>query len=106
MIIDNLKNFFKGWIIGNFQPSLLKTDLFEIGIQQYKKDFIAEKHYQKIATEYNIILEGSAIVNKKIVNKHDIFIFKPKEITEFKTLSHCSVLSIKIPSVPNDKINV
>ena len=56
MIIDNLKNFFRGWIIGNFQPSLLKTDLFEIGIQQYEKDFIAEKHYQKIVIlEYYVL---------------------------------------------------
>jgi len=32
-----LKNFTRGWFIGNFKPTLFSTKDFEIAIKQYKK---------------------------------------------------------------------
>ena len=33
----NLEDFKLGWIIGNFEPSILRTDQFEVSIKKYKK---------------------------------------------------------------------
>ncbi len=32
MIRDDLKNMFRGWFVGNFEPSIYKTDQFEVGV--------------------------------------------------------------------------
>jgi hypothetical protein len=106
MIVNKLENFVRGWFIGNFEPTLLKTDAFEIGVQNYTKDFIGQKHYQIKSVEYNIVLQGKVLVNNKILKKNDIFIFNPLEVTDFKSLTKSTILSIKIPSIPNDKVNV
>ena len=58
MIFDNLKNFIKGWFIGNFKPTLFKTTNFEIAIKRYKKGDYEKPHYHKISTEYTIIITG------------------------------------------------
>ena len=31
---DNLKNFIKGWFIGDFNPTLLLTENFEVAIKR------------------------------------------------------------------------
>ena len=31
------ENFIRGWLIGNFEPSILKTKEIEVGIKHYKK---------------------------------------------------------------------
>ena len=59
MKVDKLKNFTKGWVVGNFEPSLLKTDDFEVAVKYYKAGDYEEKHYHKVATEITIISEGS-----------------------------------------------
>ena len=32
----NVSDFTKGWFIGNFEPSLLKSKDFEVAIKEYK----------------------------------------------------------------------
>ena len=36
MAKSELKNFTKGWFVGNFDPSLIKTNDIEIGVKEYK----------------------------------------------------------------------
>jgi len=38
MRIEKLENFKWGWIIGNFEPVLLKTELFEIAVKYWKAE--------------------------------------------------------------------
>ena len=44
---DNLNDFTKGWVIGNFQPTLYTTDYFEVAVKNYKEGDYEEKHFQK-----------------------------------------------------------
>ena len=37
MIRDDLKNMFRGWFVGNFEPSIYKTDQFEVGVLFHPK---------------------------------------------------------------------
>lgn len=58
MKIFNLKDMVGGWIIGNFDPSLFKTNDVEISIKKYKAGDYDSSHYHKIATEYTVIVDG------------------------------------------------
>lgn len=99
----DLNNFFKGWFIGNFEPSLLKTDDFEIAIKRYNKGDYEESHVHKIATEYTLIVSGSVKMNGKCYYADDIIEIKPNEYTDFKCLSKVITCVVKVPCVKNDK---
>lgn len=101
----NLETYIKGWIIGNFEPTLLNTNDFEIAIKRYKKEDYEEPHYHKLATEWTIIVEGSVKMNDKIYYKNDIIKIEPNETTDFKCLTDVITVVIKIPCVKNDKYN-
>ena len=51
MRFDRLENFWKGWVIGNFEPSILKTDQFEVAILHHEAGLEIPVHYQKIASK-------------------------------------------------------
>jgi len=45
-----LENMLKGWFIGNFEPTLLRTNGVEVAVKEYKKGDYEELHYHK--TQY------------------------------------------------------
>ena len=102
----DLKDFKNGWIIGNFQPSVLKTDNFEVAVISHQKNQKWPKHYHKHLTEYNLLLEGKMIINSTEINKNEIFIFEPNEVADPIFLEDCKVLCIKVPSTIGDKHEV
>lgn len=53
-----LEDMTKGWFIGNFNPSLLKTNDVEVAVKSYKKGDYEGRHYHKIATEFTCIISG------------------------------------------------
>jgi quercetin dioxygenase-like cupin family protein len=104
MKIGNLSEFMKGWFIGNFEPSIFKTNDFEIAIKRYKSGDYDQRHYHKISTEYTIIIEGECEMNEIKYIKDDIIIIKPDVSTDFKCLTDVVTLVIKVPCSKNDKI--
>ena len=59
MIVGKLSDTTRGWVIGDFEPSLLKTKDFEVGILTHLKGEQWNAHYHKEGTEYNILIKGS-----------------------------------------------
>ena len=105
MILNNIDNFTMGWLVGNFNPSLIRSYDIEVGIKHLTKHTHIEKHYQKISTEYNYIATGSLFVNGQLLSQGDIFIYEPKEVTEITVLEDSIVVVIKTPSLGyNDKV--
>ena len=51
-----IDEFHRGWFIGNFDPSVLKTDQFEVGLLTHTKGEHWPKHYHAIGTEYNVLI--------------------------------------------------
>lgn len=102
-IINNLKDFINGWIIGNFSPSLIKSNDIEVAVFYLKKGDQGDGHFHKIATEYNIILQGLAEKNGKELKTGDIFTYYPEECSYVKYLEDTILLVIKTPSIQNDK---
>ena len=98
----NLKDFEKGWFIGNFSPTLLNTEEFEVAIKYYKKGDYEEIHYHKKAVEYTIIVKGKVKMFDTIFKKGDIIEVNPYDKTSFTALSNTITVVIKTPSVKND----
>lgn len=62
----NLDNMIAGWFIGNFEPSLFKTNDVEISVKKYKAGDYDSRHYHKIATEYTVIVKGTVEMSGNI----------------------------------------
>jgi len=99
----NLKDFNKGWFIGNFSPTILNTTNFEIAIKYYKKGDFEDNHYHKQAIEYTIIIKGKVKMFDTVFKKGDIIQVYPYDKTSFTALSNTITAVVKTPSVKNDK---
>lgn len=93
-------------MIGNFEPSILKTDQFEVGILEHKKGEYWAPHVHMIGTEYNLLLSGRMLANDIEMRPGTIFVIEPGEPCTPIFLEDCKVLVVKTPSVPGDKYEV
>ena len=103
MKIAKLDDMVKGWFVGNFNPTLLKTNDVEVAVKEYKKGDKEEKHYHKIATEITIIVSGRVKMNGIEYSKGDIIVIEPNEVTDFEALEDTVNTVVKFPGVNNDK---
>jgi quercetin dioxygenase-like cupin family protein len=103
MILHKLKDMFRGWVVGNFEPSLYKTDDVEVAVKNYKAGDKEEKHYHKIATEITIISDGKVRMNGTIYGSGDIVTIEPGEATDFEVLEDTITMVVKLPCVKDDK---
>lgn len=103
MKIRKISDFKGGWFIGNFEPTLLKTEQFEVCYKYHHKDEIWPKHYHKIATEYNCLVSGSMIIHDTKLNPGDVFVIEPLEVADPVFLEDCCIIVVKTPSIPGDK---
>tara|TARA_B100000989_G_C19523120_1_gene465307 strand:- start:2210 stop:2530 length:321 start_codon:yes stop_codon:yes gene_type:complete len=99
----HLDDMIGGWFIGHFEPSILKTNDFEVAVKKYKKGDYERKHFHKIAAEYTIILDGEVIMSGKKFKSGDIVLIEPNESTDFKALTDVKTVVVKTPSIDNDK---
>jgi len=102
MKVISIDNFNRGWFIGNFEKSLILTKDFEVGLIPCKKG-IHQKHHHKIATEFNVVVNGSLKINDVILKTGDIYIIEPNESIEQEFIQDSLILCVKTPSVPEDK---
>ena len=58
MKVAKLEDMFKGWFVGNFDPTLLRTNDVEVAVKSYNKGDYEAKHFHKIATELTVIISG------------------------------------------------
>lgn len=99
-----LENMVKGWFIGDFTPSLLKTQDVEVAVKTYHKGDYEGAHFHKIATEYTVIVSGRVRMNGIDYQKGDIVIMEPGEVTDFESLEdETTNVVVKIPGAQNDK---
>jgi quercetin dioxygenase-like cupin family protein len=103
MVKHKLDDFFKGWILGNFEPALHFTTDFEIAIKYYAAGDKEEKHYHKLATEYTAIVYGRVKMNGIEYTKGDIIEIAKNEATNFEVIEDTATVVVKLPSAKNDK---
>jgi quercetin dioxygenase-like cupin family protein len=106
MIKRRIEEFHRGWFIGNFEPSVLNTEQFEVALLSHYKGEKWNSHYHAIATEYNVLISGCMKICGEIIQPGDLFILEPNEIADPEFLEDCKVLCVKTPSVKGDKYEV
>jgi hypothetical protein len=99
----DLKNFVKGWFVGNFDPSLIKTNDVEVAIKKYKAGDYESAHYHKIATEITAIVSGEVEMNGIKYVTDDIIVIEPLDRTDFKCLTDVITVVVKYPGANDDK---
>ena len=99
----NLDEMFKGWFIGNFEPSLFKTNDVEVGVKKYKKGEFENSHFHKIATEFTVVISGIVEMNDVQYGENDIIKIVPGVSTNFKALTDVITVVVKLPGANNDK---
>ena len=103
MKISNLKKMTKGWFIGDFDPTLYKTNECEVALKRYSAGDYEEKHFHKIATEITVIVSGDVKMFDKDFHEGDIIIVEPGEATDFIALTNSVNVVVKIPGACKDK---
>ncbi len=99
-----LDEMIKGWFVGNFEPTLLKTNDVEVAVKSYKKGDYEGRHYHKIATEITVIITGKVKMNGVEYNAGDIVVMEPGESTDFECLKDWTTnVVVKYPGANNDK---
>ena len=98
-----LADMIKGWFIGDFEPSIIKTKDFEVGVLERKKGLERPMHYHKEAIEVSILIEGSAKINGVEIGVGDIFVLDRNEVVDAESYEDSKLVVVKTPSVMGDK---
>lgn len=99
-----LSDFHNGWIVGNFSPSVLQTSELEVCIKHFAPGDLEAEHFQKTAIEVTFVIQGSCKISNEILNEGEGLIIQPGVPANFEALTNCTVVGIKWPSSPNDKM--
>lgn len=99
-----LSVFTRGWFIGNFEPSVLKTSKFEVGVFKHSKGEDWPAHYHRSHDEYNVLVTGKMSIYGTIIEPESVFVVPKKCIVKPVFLEDCVIVCVKTPSIPGDKI--
>ncbi len=103
MQMFHLDNFVKGWLVGDFDPAVMKTDQFEVAVKKYLKGDSEKKHYHKIAKEITVAVSGMFELNGRVIREGDMVVLEPGEAAEFRCIEDGYNVVIKTPSAKSDK---
>lgn len=98
-----LSHMVKGWFVGNFTPTLYRTNDVEVAVKSYRAGDSEGAHYHKIATELTVIISGSVRMNGVGYGPGDIIVMEPGDVTDFVALTDAVNVVVKIPGANNDK---
>lgn len=101
-----LNKMIKGWFVGDFMPTVLKTKDVEVSVKRYSKGESESKHFHKIATEITTVISGRIKMCDKIFVSNDIIVLKPGEVTDFEALEDSVTVVVKHPGASNDKYSI
>lgn len=96
----------KGWFVGDFEPSIIRTKDCEIGVKSYKKGTKEEAHFHKQTHEVTLIIKGMAKINNLVLHEGDIILINPNEVAQFEALEDVITVVYKSSSVAGDKFLV
>lgn len=98
-----LEDMVKGWVVGGFDPAVLRTDDFEVAVKHYRAGDREDAHVHVVATEVTVIVSGTVHMLGRDWSAGDIVVVEPGTLTAFHALSDAVNVVIKVPSVAGDK---
>ena len=106
MIVRSLQDMVGGWMVGNFEPTCLKTSACEVACKHYDAGAAEAAHVHRVATELTLIAAGRVTMNGRTYSAGDIIVLEPGEATDFRALEKTTTVVVKMPSVLGDKYPV
>ena len=103
MRVARLADMLKGWFVGDFEPTLYRTDKVEVAVKKYKAGDREAWHYHKVATEISVVIGGSVRMNGHECAAGDVIVMDPGEGTDFEALEDTITAVVKIPGARDDK---
>ena len=104
MEFSRIEIYTKGWFIGDFNPTFLKTSEVEVAYKEFKAGDSEAAHKQLVATEISFFIQGEGMMNGRHFSKGDIVLIEPNEVADFFAITDCQLICVKTPSVPSDKV--
>jgi hypothetical protein len=93
----------RGWFVGDFEPTALRTQAAEVAVKKYLAGDHEACHHHKVAREVTLILQGTAQMNDCRYTAGDIVVIDPGEATDFTALTDVVTVVVKVPCVAGDK---
>ena len=103
MKLAKLSAMVKGWFVGNFEPTLCRTNAVEVAVKTYRAGDAEGAHYHKVATGLTVIVSGRVRMNGVEYGPDDIIVMEPGDVTDFEALTDAVNVVVKIPGANNDK---
>lgn len=100
----HLADFKLGWVVGNFEPALIQSSEIELAVKHFKRGDVEPSHKQLVATEITIVITGEIRLGDSVYGANEIVKISPGIFADFESLTDSSLVCIKYPSLPNDKI--
>jgi hypothetical protein len=106
MEVYRIEDMVKGWFVGDFEPSVIRTSECEVAVKHYKAGTLEPSHYHSFAQEITHIVIGSVRMNERVFSSGDIVLVNKYEIVEFEALVDTVTVVFKSKSVEGDKYQV
>ena len=104
MEVFRVADFVGGWFLGNFTPTLEATPDVEVCIKRYTAGTTEPVHYQRVSTEYTLVVSGRCRIGDFTLGPDEILQIPPGEAAGFEALDDVVLVAIKTPSRPDDKV--
>lgn len=98
-----LDDMTKGWFVGDFAPTVLRTQAAEVAVKTYRAGDREDRHHHRVAAELTLILSGEVRMNGTGYATGDIVRIEPGESTDFEAVTDVVTVVVKVPSVAGDK---
>ena len=103
MRVEKLEDMFRGWFVGDFDPTAYRTGAAEVAVKEYREGDYEEEHFHKIASEITVIVRGLVEMNGCQYGPGQIIVLEPGEPTDFRALTDTLTVVVKVPGAKNDK---
>jgi hypothetical protein len=102
----HLSEMVGGWIVGDFEPTCLRTAACEVACKHYDAGAHEAAHVHRVATEITLIAAGRVVMNGQTYGTGDILVLDPGDATDFTAVEPTITVVVKMPSVKGDKYPV
>ena len=103
MKVARLDDMVKGWFVGDFEPTLYRTQDVEVGVKRYRAGDSEPAHFHKIATEISVVVQGEVEINGQCFRAGDIIVMETGDVAVFRAVTEAVTAVVKIPGAINDK---
>jgi quercetin dioxygenase-like cupin family protein len=101
--VHKLKEMVRGWFVGDFEPNVIRTQGFEVGVKNFLAGETEPKHMHRVSTEITCVVSGRVRMFDQEFGPGDIVTAEPGDATSFEALTDGALTVVKVPSVLGDK---